>query len=476
MKLLHIPFLLFIAVLSLKGQSNISEKKIELKDLNVGLTDSVLTAEVKIDFLSSDFPSESMLILTPRLESKVSDKSHTFENVIYVGANRSKVLNRSDMLTGKKTENVSVIKKNEQLNAEYLRISVPYESWMNKSELVITEQVSGCANCDLGTNKHHLNIPTLVSYTPTFSLAYITPKAEPIKERSREYTAKLNFKVGRSEILPELGRNATILNEVSRVINEVKEDKNLTINKIEITGFASPEGNEVSNLRLSENRAKSFANYLGQHYRFDTSVFSLNWKGEDWNGLEKAIRESSLTQKNQLLDLLNTESVATRKQKLKSFEGGAVYKTLLADYYPDLRRNEMVIRFVVKAFDLEEAKEIIRTRPQYLSLNEMYLVANSYTKGSNEFKQVFDVASNLFPNDQVAVLNAATAELENGSIDKAIEKLSAINTPEAWHNLAIAYAKKGELAKAKELMQKAADAGVEGADKNLSEIQKTLDN
>ncbi|WP_101689463.1 tetratricopeptide repeat protein [Dysgonomonas massiliensis] len=477
MRLLNITLVFFIAVLSLKGQSETPEKKLELKDVNIALIDSMFTTEAKLDFLSSKFPSEAMMVLTPRLESTKTGDSYTFDDQIYVGRNRAKVLSRSDMLTGQKTENVTVVRNKENLNSAFLRIAVPFESWMNKSRLVLVEQSTGCASCDLGTNEHIVEIPTLVPYYPNYSLAYVVPEAEAVKERSREYSAKLNFIVARYEIVPSLGNNAIILNEVQEVINEVKNDKDLTISKISMTGYASPEGNEASNMKLSENRAKSFANHLRKLYNFDGNLFSLDWKGEDWNGLRKVVEASGLTHKKQVLDILdNSSSVADRKRRLKALEGGTVYKELLADYYPDLRRNEMVVHFVVKPFDIEEAKEIIKTRPQYLSLNEMYLLANSYPKDSKEFKEVFDIASRLYPDDQTANLNAATAELENGSIDKAIEKLSGVDVPEAWNNLAVAYAKKGDFAKAYELMQKAAKAGVENANNNIAELEKAREN
>lgn len=41
----------------------------------------------------------------------------------------------------------------------------------------------------------------------------------------------------------------------------------------------------------------------------------------------------------------------------------------------------------------------------------MYLVANSYPKGGDDFIKVFDIAVRMYPDDEVANLNAAAVAL-----------------------------------------------------------------
>lgn len=72
----------------------------------------------------------------------------------------------------------------------------------------------------------------------------------------------------------------------------------------------------------------------------------------------------------------------------------------------------------------------------------MFLVANSYDKGSDQFKEVFDIAVRLYPTDPIAQLNTAALEIETGAYDPAISRLQGINLPEAWNNLGVAYAMK----------------------------------
>ena len=66
-------------------------------------------------------------------------------------------------------------------------------------------------------------------------------------------------------------------------------------------------------------------------------------------------------------------------------------------------------------------------RPQNLSLNEMYLVANTYSNGSREFINVFETAVRLFPEDDVAKLNAAIAALSRGDVEISMDLDSQVH-------------------------------------------------
>lgn len=88
--------------------------------------------------------------------------------------------------------------------------------------------------------------------------------------------------------------------------------------------------------------------------------------------------------------------------------------------------------YTVRPFSIEEAKEILKTKPQQLSLQEMFLVAQTYEPGSPEFNEVFDIAVRLFPDDETANLNAACTDLQKGDLTSAEKHLAkAGNSKEA---------------------------------------------
>jgi tetratricopeptide (TPR) repeat protein len=125
----------------------------------------------------------------------------------------------------------------------------------------------------------------------------------------------------------------------------------------------------------------------------------------------------------------------------------------------------------VRAFDVEEAKAIIKTNPKYLSLNEMYLVARTYPEGSREFNEVFDIATRLFPGEPVAIVNASAVDIETGNFRVALERLLKVaDRKDALNNLGVAYARMGQYDKARKCFEEAISSGDELAEHNLKEL------
>ena len=132
------------------------------------------------------------------------------------------------------------------------------------------------------------------------------------------------------------------------------------------------------------------------------------------------IKSSNLEKKEQLLAIAqNTkQDPDARDAELKKLYP-ALYRNLLANCYPALRHSDYHITYKVKPFDVEEAKAIMKTKPQLLSLNELFMVAQTYEVGSKDFNEVMELAVRMYPTDETANLNAAIIRLNNGDADAA---------------------------------------------------------
>lgn len=110
----------------------------------------------------------------------------------------------------------------------------------------------------------------------------------------------------------------------------------------------------------------------------------------------------------------------------------------------------------------------MRTKPQQLSLEEMYMVAQTYEPGSREFNEVMETAVRMYPDDPTANINAACTRMESGDLEGAKRYLSkAGNSPQALHAKGVMAILEGNTDQARQLLNQAKQAGAQGVDKNL---------
>lgn len=73
------------------------------------------------------------------------------------------------------------------------------------------------------------------------------------------------------------------------MIDDLKNDANVNVKRLDIIGYASPEGTLEANKRLSEGRAMALRNYLATQYDFPKNQYHIQFGGENWEGLVKAL-------------------------------------------------------------------------------------------------------------------------------------------------------------------------------------------
>lgn len=363
----------------------------------------------------------------------------------------------------------TIIKKDKNATQQVgYQVSVPYRKWMDRASLVVAEDTCQCGEVSKG-NSILLAQADLV-FTPR--LAYISPQAETRKARALSGEAYLDFPVNKTVIYPEYRRNTAELAKIRATIDTIRTDKDFSITRISLKGYASPEGRYAANVRLSEGRTDALKDYLMSEYGFEASLFRTNAGAENWAGLRKYVAQSGLADKEAILAIIDSEEEPDAKEQRIRREHAASYRTLLQDCYPALRRTDYTVDYVIRGFNVEEAKEVIKTRPQNLSLQEMFAVAQTYQPGSEEFNHVFDVAVRLYPADPIANLNAANALLERKEAAQALKFLDkAGDTPQADNARGVAMILLERYDEAERYLRRAAQAGVSEANENLKYIR-----
>lgn len=351
--------------------------------------------------------------------------------------------------------------------------SLPFEPWMGQAGIFLKVGVYGCADC--ARSAVWVPVATMILLPPEelpLRVVYVAPPVERVKIRDLQGQAFLDFQVGRSAILPDFGNNPTELKRIDEGIVGVRDNRFATVTSIDLTGYASPEGPATLNERLSMERALALKAYLQNRYGYPDGLFRTAWKGEDWEGLNRMVAASGLADKGAILDIV-TAAVpeGVRDSRLKALSGGAPYRMLLADFYPKLRRTDYRLNYTVRSFSVVEGVEVLKTAPTLMSLNEMFLVANAYPKGSDAFNEVFDIAVRVYPLDPVANLNAGAAALDEGNLQRAHQYLDRLaDVPQAWNNIGVLYFREGNLDKAGEFLDMARGVHLGEATHNLEQL------
>ena len=127
-----------------------------------------------------------------------------------------------------------------------------------------------------------------------------------------------------------------------------------------------------------------------------------------------------------------------REKQLMDLQGGMPYKDMLRRFFPKLRRIEVVVEYNINEIDHQDASELIYTHPDLLSLEEMYETARYYRPGTDQYREVYEIAAFHFPDDVTANVNAASAVMLTGDLISAWNYLRKVEAdPRAWNNMGV---------------------------------------
>lgn len=398
------------------------------QEINIGqavarkISDDKVEVSFNMDCSTLQLPSRRQMIITPLIISRSENDTLALPSVCIAGRNRYRMNKRKESLYGKEPaagEGQEMIRFNRKRDMllEYNE-TVPAQEWMSGARVEIFRELQGCAGCGeaLG-NDPVAELPLFKEVVERPNLEIMVAQAEE-KRRSFTRSAYLNFKVNQSALLADYMNNPAELAKIHSSIDSIREDDNYRIARIKIVGYSSPEGNYDANARLSEQRAKALVQNLKHAYKLDDSMIECRSVPENWEGLAAWLCEYRPSYMQKVLDIIGqTPEPDARDAKIKAIDGGKIYNALLQEVYPKLRLVEYTVSYTVVPFSVEQGREIIRTRPDKMNHNEMYQVAVSYGKGSDEYNRIIRMIADRFPSDRIANNNAAIVAWEMGDYD-----------------------------------------------------------
>lgn len=282
-------------------------------------------------------------------------------------------------------------------------------------------------------------------------------------------------------------KNAAAKDSIKEFINFLGQD--LIIDRVIISGWASPEGEESNNQGLSERRFEQGKKWFSEQYNKYLKDYAKknkikmkdlqrpsfeyvnNAKGEDWDGFEAAIEKSNMAQKNQILNVVKSQNNnAMREQKIREMTD--IYPEIADVILPPLRRAEM--QLICKKHDTYTDAELISrvlASPKDFSANER-LYAASVCNNTKDMETIYKALTNDTQSDWRAFNDLGALYLneyyntgDNQKLQDAINwlrKAEAIspNNGVILNNLAMAEFLQGNYADARTNFNKSSEASV----------------
>ncbi len=264
--------------------------------------------------------------------------------------------------------------------------------------------------------------------------------------------------------------------------------------QINITGWASPEGEETRNVGVSKNRAESAINMINnmldevmrqmaeranvkaedyEYYKYKNLkevVITSTAAGEDWTHFVTMVENSSIEERNAIINVVETQrNLIKREQMIRNMS--LVYRELERDIFPDLRRSQIALYYPeARKTDKELAKTATLT-PNKLTFDELMYAA--YINYSYPTKlKYYKWATENHSSEWAAWNNSGAISYYLGDYSETERYLNVAkemnpNNPCVLNNLGLLMVAQGDYSNAKYYFDEAIQEGSKEAEENL---------
>lgn len=423
-KTMFIIALILGFAVSANAQSKITNDKIERDGDFVKVTFDVATEDNSI-------PKNRKEIILPYLYNG-KDTLYLDPLEVY-GKNRFKRERQEYHIAGDKDWELG---KNQIMKGDVYQYAAQtnLKRWMKPAQLGIKRQMVGCA-CEN-------DMPDEMLGQYVFQEPELPPRRIPapaLIDASKQWALgddemEIIFKVSKIEIDSSVFNNEVTFGKILAAVDKIHSDSNFKIEKIQVAGYASPEGPPAFNRWLGENRAKALIDYIITHrpqYGLTRDHFEMVNGDENWAGLKRLLKDSDIKEKDEVIAVIDDSSLAgeAKKIKIKAMDGGRVWKKMLDQIYPHLRcarylavyydsSDDKVVGVINEANRMlrngltEEGYSLIMTVSEDMRSHNTIGAALMLQGRFEEAVPWFEKALGVYPEQAKANIEAITAEYQ----------------------------------------------------------------
>ena len=273
-----------------------------------------------------------------------------------------------------------------------------------------------------------------------------------------QYTADLKFLINRAEVrAAELNKRE--VKDWKDVVDNAYQVPNQEVD-IEIQAYASPDGAQDFNERLSAQRERNTSSVIARQLGKKKIEVNAHYTAEDWDGFQKLLEASNIQDKELVLRVLSMyPDPEDREREIRNLSH--VFTQLADEILPELRRSRLNanVRIIGKSDD--ELKMFMAQRPGRLTIEEILYTATLYDNAKDQMN-AYQQAVQLYPKDYRAYNNIGTLYLAQGNYEQAASYFAKAQKiqPNAASNMneALLALDRGDLAEAQRLMGSAVEA------------------
>ena len=219
------------------------------------------------------------------------------------------------------------------------------------------------------------------------------------------------------------------IKDFQAALDEIKANERKTLKGTEVVAYASPDGGESLNAKLSDKRSKSgakaWSKVIGGREVADPEVKSV---GQDWEGFQELVAKSDIEDKDLIIRVLSMYSdPAVRESEIKNMS--EVYTVLKKEVLPELRRARFIANVEYQNYTAEELLKLVEENSDVLD-EEALLRSASLVKDLDAKEAIYKKAIDKYNSDR-AQFNLGVVYLEQGELGKAEKAFAKVETKDA---------------------------------------------
>ncbi len=248
--------------------------------------------------------------------------------------------------------------------------------------------------------------------------------------------------------------------EYKEELAELAENDRAKIKDVKIISYASPEGGEEHNAKLSKERSDAAKKAWGSVSKnLDAGTPDIQSMGQDWEGFQEAVAKSNIEDKDLILRVLSMyNDPEVRESEIRNMS--QIFTELKKEVLPELRRSRFVTEVEYENYTDAELQRLADRKLLYL-VDEPAVLRIAATSEDPERKELFYRAAAERYNSQVGRYDLAILKLDQGShavTEMYLQQMKDQNDPDVLNALGVVELRRGNFDKAAEFFEKSGNA------------------